>query len=235
MNTVAAVKFFFKDKNWLQNSLIGTIFLIIPILGPIAMAGWHCEIAQRIHRKHPDPIPKLAFEALMTYFQRGIPAFVAQLVASLPIAMIFGVLIGVSIPMIFIFAEFSEPLAAMVGILVGVLSVVVSVLSIVVVNAFQTRAELSEDIGVALEFKPAFQYMRATLGTTLGAYFVFLLICTPLVFLGMLACFVGIYPVAVGINTGAVHLRMQIYEKYLADGGEPFKVRDPEAPIKKYF
>ncbi|OIP38783.1 MAG: hypothetical protein AUK47_11095 [Deltaproteobacteria bacterium CG2_30_63_29] len=235
MNTVAAAKFFFKDENWMSNALIGTVFLIIPILGPMALAGWHTEIAQRIHRNDPEPIPKLSFNDLMTYFQRGIPAFVAQLVAILPLAFGIGLLMGVLMPVMMLLGRNSEVLVLVLALFLAVLCLALSVASIVVVSAFQTRAELTEDLNKALDFKGNLRYMRATFGTTLASYFVFLLVCIPLVLVGMLACCVGIYPVAVGINTGAVHLRLQIYEKYVRDGGEPFEVRDPEAPLKKYF
>ncbi|PMX74198.1 hypothetical protein, partial [Pseudomonas sp. GW456-12-1-14-LB2] len=62
-----ALRFAFRaEKPWM-NILVMTVFALIPVAGPIALGGWHCEIMQRLVRRHPTPIPTLEFSDFTHY------------------------------------------------------------------------------------------------------------------------------------------------------------------------
>ncbi|HEX5035352.1 MAG TPA: hypothetical protein VFW62_12810, partial [bacterium] len=52
-----------------------------------------------------------------------------------------------------------------------------------------------------------------------------------MMFAGMLFLFVGMYLVIVMLNFTYLHLRWQIYERYLRSGGEPIPLQTKSGPI----
>jgi hypothetical protein len=107
-----------------------------------------------------------------------------------------------------------------------------SLVSGVLLSAAVTRAELTEDFGESLKFGALWDYFRRTWKDALLSSFVFGLLAVPLVLLGMMLCFVGMYFAIVLLQVAAMHLRWQIYEVYLARGGAPIpvKVHAPRVP-----
>ena len=90
VSVVDSVRFVFEDDEWKTNVLIGTVLTLIPVIGPIVLAGWLCEIHQRLVRGHPRTAPKLDFSDLGHYLGRGVWPFLVQLVMSLPLSFIMG-------------------------------------------------------------------------------------------------------------------------------------------------
>lgn len=227
-----ALKFLFRDPDWQHNLLIGSVFYMIPMVGALALMGWHCEIMQRLVRKHPKPIPKLELSDLTHYLGRGVTPFVVSLLMSLPISMGISV-VAVAIMMVGAAgaATTREPA---VMILVGgvgfLLSWVVGLLLGIVMNAAMTRAELTEDFGAALALGKIIDYAGKTWWRVLLSNFVYGLVATPLIFIGYALCFVGMYPALIVIVTGMTHLRHQQYASYLLEGGEPVAIK-PAATI----
>ena len=218
MQVMQAAKFFFQDEDWVMNMLMGTVFLIIPILGQIALGGWHAEIAQRLERGEEKPIPKLELNDLIKWFEKGVVPFVAQMLAVLPVLIIAMVL-----PFFFVMAMVSGVRGgALISILVMVMIciIVFSFLLSIVVVSIQTRAELS------LSFKETFNigalkaYLARNAIRILVSHFLFGMVAMGMITLGMLACFIGVYPISVALGVGSAHLRVQIYQQHLQDGGE---------------
>ena len=57
-------------------------------------------------------------------------------------------------------------------------------------------------------------------GKAAVAYLVYMLISTPIALVGMLLCFIGVYPASTLTNMAAQHLMVQLYLDYLDRGGE---------------
>jgi hypothetical protein len=96
----------------------------------------------------------------------------------------------------------------------------------VLVNAAQTRAELTEDIGASLKLGAIWSYSRATWGKVMIKNITFGFLATGMILLGMLACYIGLYPVAVIIQLAGVHLRWQVYHWYIDRGGQAIPVAE---------
>jgi len=230
VSALRAVKAVFEDPNWKNNVLIGLVFMIIPIVGPIALSGWMCEVQQRLVRRHPNPIPKIDFGDFGDFIKRGLPVFLAQLIISIPVMMLAYLFMGgAALAAVGAGAATDEPLVAIaVGIVTGIIALVILLALGVLVNAVHTRAELTEDLGQALSFGAVLSYAKATAGQVIVKNFTFMFVAFGIVLLGVLACYIGLYPAIAVLQIAAMHLRNQIYLDHLARGGEPIVLKEPQ-------
>lgn len=231
VSALRAVKAVLSDPNAKTNVLLGIVFMLIPIVGPMALSGWMCESHQRHLRKHPNPMPKIDFGDFGEYIKRGIPVFVSSLIVTLPVLFIAYAVMGAGAFATFAaIAATNEPLVGIaVGAVVGIIGLVVMFSLGVVVNAAHTRAELTEDLGEALKIGKVLGYAKATFGQVLIKNITFGFIAFGMVLIGILLCYLGLYPAIVVVQIAAMHLRYQVYSDYLAKGGEPIPLKPPQA------
>lgn len=230
ISPLAAVRFVFDDPDWKQNLLMGTVMFLIPVVGPICLGGWMCETHQRLVRRHPQPMPKFDFADFTHYLSRGIIPFLVSFVTMLPMMIVvyatafaigFGAFAGV--------AATDEPAVAIAVAVGGSLIAMVLWLSIAaVLNAAMTRAELTEDFGRALSFGPMMDYTRSTFTRFIWKTIVFSFLGFGVALLGMLICFVGIYPAAYVLQVAGLHMRWQLYDDHVGRGGEPIELKPPQ-------
>lgn len=236
---IDAFKFLFKGGNALNNILLGAVMNLIPIVGPIMLMGWHCEILQRLIKRHPNPIPKLAMDDFGYFLGRGLAPFVIVLITTVPLVFIslfvmFVVSFGVALFAGAVEQQGGEPSPLMVlgGFGIPFLAFFAfSILFNVLLMAALTRAELTEDIGMSLDFGKIWAYARATWKDVLISYLVFLPLTFAAVFAGMLVFFVGVYAAVIIIMVAYLHLRWQIYERYLSRGGETIPIQNKSGPL----
>lgn len=233
-----AFKFLFQDANALNNILIGAVMNLIPIIGPIVLMGWHCEIIQRLVKKHAKPIPKLDFGDFLYFLGRGVAPFVVTLIATLPMTLVIMVLMFAGMfgaAVLGSALRLDEPgkeFLVFGGIAIGFLIFFLLILFFnIVVSAALVRAELTEDIGKSLDFGKIWGFARATWKDFLVAYLVFIPIAMIVMFAGMLVVFVGIYAAIILINVAYVNLRWQVYMRYLARGGEEIPIQTKSGPL----
>ncbi len=229
---MGAVKFVFTLERPWNTILLATVTLLIPVIGQFVMYGWHSEIMQRLERKHPRPIPDFNFSDLMHYLSRGLAAFAVQLIASLPISIFVGVLFGIggAVGAIISAGASASPdeqamvMLAVFGV-VGLVTLLVAPLLGIIVSAAVTRAEMTENIGESLSFRPLLAYVKRMWLTIFGATFAMSLIGMVGSIAGLMCCYFGVFPVAIILGVAMVHIRHQIYQKYLARGGDPIALK----------
>lgn len=226
VSVMDAIRAVWDDEDRNTNLLFALLLMVIPLVGPIVMAGWFCEFHQRLVRRHPKPLPKFDFADFGHYLPRGLAPFVAQIAIVFPL-MIFGYVLGI-LAFIAVGAVGAalESTALIVG---GQLVLAFGILGVLLVvgvflNAAMTRAELTEDVGRALELGELWAYSRATWPIALWKMLSLGVVGLGLGIVGLLACFVGIYAVSALLQIASVHLRWQIYERYLAKGGPPIEL-----------
>ncbi len=238
LDFLGAFKFLFQDANALNNILIGAVMNLIPILGPIVLMGWHCEILQRLVKGHPKPIPKLDFNDFLYFLGRGVAPFVVTLIATLPMTLIVLVLMFAGMfgaALLGSALRLNEPGKEFLlfgGLALGfLLFFLLMIFFNIVVSAALVRAELTEDIGKSLDLGRVWRFARATWKDFLVAYLVFIPVAMIVMFAGMLVVFVGIYAAIILINVAYVNLRWQVYMRYLARGGEEIPIQTKSGPL----
>lgn len=235
LSAIDAIKFPFQGDSWMSNLLLAFVFQLIPVLGQIALLGWHAEIMHRLRRGDPQPVPKLEFSDMMHYFSKGIPAFLGGLVISLPFGFLIGMVVGVGGVVAGAVAAAMrlrgpEALLVIYG-LAGLVTLIAAPLMAIAGNAVTTRAELTEDGAKALEFGKLWDYTSRTWSLSLLGWVGVQFFGVLLMFAGLLVCFVGIYPAVVAVTLARVHMRWQIYETYLSRGGEPIPIKAARDPL----
>jgi hypothetical protein len=230
VSVIRGVKWVFESPDWKNNLLLGMVFVLIPIAGPLALSGWLCEVHQRLVRRHPNPVPKIDFSDFGTYITRGIAVFVVGLIFGIPIGILFYVFgAAAAFGAIAAGSAADEPLVAVgVAVVGGIFVFLFLFMFSVVINAAQTRAELTEDLGSALSLGKIMSYAKATFGTVLWKNITFGIVAFGIALVGMLLCYFGLYPAIVIIQIAALHLRWQIYADYLAKNGEPIPLKAPQ-------
>jgi hypothetical protein len=233
---IDALKFIFTMENAWSNIFTLSLLLLIPIVGQITMYGWYCEIMQRLARNHPRPIPEFKFSDFGHYLSRGVTPFVTQMLLTMPFSMFMGAIggavgVAMSIAMQTSHHHRGEPPVALLVIygVVILASILMGPFIAIVISAGVVRAELSEELGKALSLSGILSYIKLTWFTTLYSSVAYGFLASFLVILGMLCCYVGIFPAMVIVTTGMTHLRFQIYQSYLAKGGQPLDVKAPVA------
>jgi hypothetical protein len=221
VSVIGAVKDVFADPEWKHNVLFALIFMIIPIVGPMALSGWMCEVMQRKARRHPQPIPYIDFGDFGEYIKRGVTVFLVQLVVSIPVLVLFyGFAALVAVAVVGVMSATNEPLIGVaVGAVFGLIALLVLLSLGVVINAVHTRAELTENFSEALRLSEVLAYTKATFWRVLVKNFAFMFVAMGIIIVGMLACYIGLYPAAAVIQIAGMHLRFQVYDDYLVRGG----------------
>jgi hypothetical protein len=232
VSVLDSVRFVFDDPQWKNNVGIGLVFSLIPLVGPIALGGWLCEIHQRLVRGDPRPTPKLDFADLGHYLTRGVVPFLVQLVVLAPLWLLF--MAGYFITAFGVIAAVSATGQPLVGVLIVVAALVcmmaVFVAAGLVGTSAQTRAELTESFTESLSPGAVLGYMLSTWSQILVKGFLFTLLSMGIALAGLALLCVGVYPAAVVIQIAAVHLRWQIYRYHVDRGGEPISIKEPQVP-----
>lgn len=230
MEYLKAFRFLFDDPNWGMNLLLGSVLMLIPIVGPIVFMGWQLRIMQHLVKGEASPIPRFDFSDFGFYLGKGVIPFVVSLLVMLPFFFIIFILIFGSIFGIGAMTAQHLPgeYIAVIGVLAFVMVFALGFFPMAVFGiAALTRAYLTEDFGPAMNLSKIMQYAGAVWKRVLIAYLIFLPLSFVLMFVGMAALYVGMYPAMVIMNLAWVYITWEIYQLYLQEGGEPIPMKDP--------
>ena len=210
--------------------MLGAVCSLIPVIGPMVLLGWLLGGFWGRDGYRPKEFPPFDFGRFSDYLMRGLWPFLVALVAS----VLFVPLIWLAcfVPMFFIsmigghgrHGSEAEGLFALVLVL-GMFAViaVLSVLMMLVVKPLMIRAELLQDFGKSFDFRWSLRFLKLTwLECVLAAAFIWVA-SVVLSIIGMAAFCVGIYFISGPVYFAMVHLDRQIYQLFLARGGEPLE------------
>ncbi len=230
-SVLEAVRFMSKGPDWTHNLLLGSVFVLIPLVGTLALQGWMCEVLQRLERADPRPVPKLDFNDFGHYLGRGVAPFVAGLVVGMLCALLWvgGFFVALLGGLLVSRLGENTLLAGTLYALGGILCLVGYLLGVILGQPALVRAELTGQIGEGLAMGKVLAFARTSWWQIL--YRVFLLTClsVPIALGGYCLCFVGFYPAMVVILMATAHLRWQLYRYHLTRGGEAIAIKAAEA------
>jgi len=230
---VDSLKYIFAHPEWLKNLLVFFVFTLIPVVNTVIYYGYMFEIVEHRHRRLAGPYPTFEVRRFGAYMARGIWCYLlfnAWLTLVIPVfqilwnGTIFGSMAAVQS------GEWGAIGAAIVVplVIIGVLLYLL-VLDVVFWPWF-LRAGLSQDVSIMANFRWMVHYYRTMwLESTLASLFV-LFATMGLSLVGCAAMCVGFLVVGSVMAMVQAHLYCQLYELYLARGGEPIPLRPLTAP-----
>lgn len=221
MRYLRSYQFPFESDNWALNLLCLSACQLIPAIGNILVLGYSYEVIEGLHAGGTQRAPDFNFNRFVKYLLRGLWPFLVQLIISVPvIALAVVMYVAAFVPVMMLAQDRnSEALALVVLLLVYLLIAVLGFLTSVVAMPMVLRAGLAQEfaLGACWEFTRDF-FRRV--GRELLLAQLFLMVTAPLVALvGLLLCFIGVYPAVAVICLAGAHLHYQLYELYLQRGG----------------
>lgn len=229
-------KAFFKDANFGNNILIGSVHALIPIVGPIVLMGWGCEIIQRLSHKHPQPIPKLDFSDFTHYLGRGVVPFLVTFITQIVLSVLIYIFAFIGIfGFSFMMSQMGEgsgleSMVALVFVLIlALIGLALMLPGIIISNALQTFAELTEDFSRSFNFSFLKNYINLTWKKAFFAYLIYIPIGFIFIAIGIATCYIGLFPSIVVLMIAMLYVRWQIYAYYLSLGQVPLEVKAPVA------
>jgi hypothetical protein len=230
----AAFTFLFTGPNWWKNVLILAVAMLVPILGPVVVIGYLCEMLA------PRPVddgsgrlldpprpatgyPDFEFPRLSAYLERGIWPFVTSLVAGLALLPMFFV---VAIPVVVAgVAGGGDVMIAVAVALSMALGVGLILLATAAMVPLTLRAAMLMEFGATFSFAWARDFVRRTWVELALAWLFLMAVSIPLSVAGYLMCFVGLYPAMAVVTAAQWHLDFQLYHLYVSRGGAPLPVK----------
>lgn len=237
--------FFFESGNWPLNWLLATVCSIIPIIGPIVIAGYQFEIIEALHRDRQrlGRYPDFDFGRFGDYLSRGVWKFLVGMLMQMVLMPVYCVLYLVGLFSIIVGGAAFSPDPNNTGPAMGIAAAIVvpSCLGILLLIFMALRmltmpvvlkASLSGEAGALFDVRFLGDFLSRTWREML-LEMVWMFVTTPvLVICGYAMCIVGFYPALALTQMADAQTNWQLYEIYLAKGGEPIalKIAKP-APV----
>lgn len=241
----------FHQKGWAMTTLLGSLFMFIPVVGPIAFAGYSVRLLKHMVTTGDDRnLPHLdGFGDLMGL---GMMPFLLSMLWSFPLVFLVYAYIGIAALVVLagsvgagaalsamgMDADASALVALAVAVVLGsaatILMFVLMFLVSYPLQAMNTFVDLTGKIEYGWNVKLVKTYLRtlrpeyrrAFFGLMLGNFVMF---CIAMAF-SILTLGIGYLPVLmlmmVCMAFASSHVQAQLYRIYLARGGEPLPL-DP--------
>ena len=227
MDYLGSYKFLFRRPDWLTNGALVMVCNLIPIVGPMVIMGYFHEIFLLQLRNPEADYPRFNFSRFTDYLVRGLYPFLVMMVASFVLVPFFYLSF---VPLLAIPALELEdawialPVLATVALYLGFMMIFA-----VAITPLYLRAILLQEFGGAFNVRFARRFMGFMWWDILKMQLFLMVTALPLALVGVACCYVGIFPVSVLITFAYWSLQIQLYQLYLARGGEavPVKVFPP--------
>lgn len=232
MDLGRAFRYFLDRPGGTTSLLLLVVCQFIPVVGPVVMMGYRAEVAEALAR---DPAlrrhPGFTFDRFVEYLSRGVWPFLAALVLSLPVtALVMGALVAgfvIDPP-----GPNNPPLLA-IGLFFAAYAVGLALYFVVSVPVI-LHTELAATLDPAAAWRFTLDFWGRVGGRAVAAGLVFVPLSVAVILLGLLACFVGVYPASVLVQMAGTHVVVQLYRLYLDRGGEPIAGVEPRWAGDRY-
>ncbi len=244
MNYTASITDFFRSPKWVSNLLLGAVCMLIPVVGPLVLIGWMVGPLFRSRDKVEfERFPDFDFSNFGKLLERGVWPFLVNLVAG--IVMVPVIWLAIALPMGFLVAgtaavdpnKHSEATGLLAFCVIGlmVLLVIAAGCAItLVLRPLMLRAAITQDFGQAFNFRFIKDFIARTWVEQLVSILFLVFAGITLMIIGMFAICLGTYLVIPLMTFAQWHLERQIYDLYLARGGEPVTISaklEPAPPV----
>lgn len=164
MDIGKAFSYVFEDEDWIVKVLIGAVLALTGI-GFIPIMGYGLEVARRVVRRDPQPLPP--WDDWGTKIVEGLLSSVISFVWSLP-----GIILASCIALVFVPVSNRGPsqgetLTIVVSMCIGLLVFLYSLLLMLVLPAALTHYAVTREFGAAFRFGEVIGMVRNNLGAFL--------------------------------------------------------------------
>jgi hypothetical protein len=227
MNYNASVTDFFKNPKWGMNMLLGAVAILIPIIGPIVLGGWHVTgFWARGDDEDPAKFPPFDFQYFGKYLERGLWPFLVNLAASLvliPLMMCLMIPLFLFISIVGPGIHQDKPALTVVALFVGLMILQFGLMLAYqfIITPLMVAATITQDFKSAFRMDFVVDFLSLVWKEQIASLvFMFGLALCGMI-LTIITCYIGMF-FAVPITIFSWHhLQKQIYQLYLARGGEP--------------
>jgi Protein of unknown function (DUF4013) len=225
-----SIRFVLAKKNWLMNTIMCIVCMIIPAIGGIVLIGYLFEVVDFLRREpNNKEYPDFKFDNFVAYLMRGIWPFIVQIITSFLIVIPIMLMVGLLMIAMLTRSEIVIFLAWALY-LVGITMLSLAVATIVWPAAFYAGVSKELNFSGIVGFVKDF-LKKVGKEQLLSVLFIMAagLVLAPL---GLIVCFVGTWFAAVVLTFAHYHLENQLYDLYLQRGGKPIPIKASEAPVQ---
>ena len=233
-----------QGPNWFINLLWGMLAFfssgVIPMVGPMVWTGYLYECIEVLLLSRGRVFPDFDVNRFGDYLARGVWPFLTQLAIWMSLAvsyvLLYVFMVLVALATSAIGEEHVGVALAVGGMLYAFCVAAVIILPMILLAPLMLRLGLTQDLAIGLNFRWWGDFLRRTwLETTISTLFV-LLTGALLTTLGTALLCIGSYLAWAWVTMASTHLAWQLYELYLARGGEnvPLKPRWTAPPPYRY-
>ncbi|MBS0203545.1 MAG: DUF4013 domain-containing protein [Planctomycetes bacterium] len=228
LDCMRSYQFITENPNWMQNVLLVAVCNFIPIIGPLLIQGYQFEVAESLlYEKRRRTYVDFTFDRFTDYLVRGVWPFLVALIGAIVLmpVMIVGWFASILILGLIGGAVGNDAGGILVGLGMGTMFFLLMLLMIgfnILMIPLTLRAGYSQDLGRALDLTFARDFLRLMWKDCLIAMLFLMISSIPLMLVGFLLCFVGVYfTIAIFMMAQAHLLDYQLYAIYLSRGGTP--------------
>jgi hypothetical protein len=201
------------------------------------MGEWVMDAVPAEEDNDSGAYPDFNFNRFADYLMRGIWPFLAQLIVGLVIGMIIALFMIVVMIAGFAAAAAADS-PALFFVFYGLFFVIYIVLAALVgilTMPLYLRAGLSADFASAFSMEFFRDFMKRVGKETVLAELFLMATGTVLSIVGILLCYVGIFPAIALMLYGRHHLEYQLYELYLERGGVPVERKEKSPTVSEDY
>ena len=230
-----SLKVVFEHPEWLKGAILLAVLSLIPVLQTPLIFGYMFHVTEHLHRQSGGPYPLFEIRRFAEYITRGIWCYLIANIVAVILIPVFQVTVqgGMFGSMAAIQSGTDAGmLAVAIGVPMVLLGLMVFLLGLfVILTPFFLRAGLTQDFALTFNFRWVGDYLRRTwIETTLVN--LFLILVSPVLMSAGCALFcVGMFLVGALLTVTHAHLNWQLYELYLARGGEPIPLKPLPADV----
>lgn len=234
-----------QDPEWTSKLLVGSVLVLstmcIPIIGQVCLTGWAALTLRQAVLGRELPLPRLDFD--LNYLGKlvgvGFKAFIVRFLWTLPVSFLAGGLAACiyfgAIASAIGVADSGGGASDAAGLTIGLLSCggFILLMPLIIVLSLPAqiagmRAEMTDDMNSGLAFGEVIAMTRLVFRELFVGTLVLSLFGGVLTILGMLACYVGMFPAMIVLQVTMTYFHAQVYSAYLAKGGQPLRIASPD-------
>ncbi|MDW8325726.1 MAG: DUF4013 domain-containing protein [Anaerolineales bacterium] len=205
-----------QDPDWLKKWGLAGLISIVPVLGPIMVAGYGVEVTRRVIREEERPLPP--WSDLAGFAIQGLIAVVIGLAYTLPLILLIacaGLLpLGLNLAGAEANREVAsalETLSSAVALCCSCLATAYGLFAALTLTAALGRYAATDRIGAAFQINEVVRLVRVKPGMFFVVALLSMLTALAFSLLGSLACGIGAFFGAAYATLVAAHLQGQAY------------------------